>query len=177
MQNSSCSVVYLVSERFREMFITSLRWKKIFVFHTFAAPDLCLRGKTSASPRHRTAPRRWRTFGSDRSHRFQERRQSRGEKNKKNCDDYRRCGQRTELISCASFDIGGIKRTVNTTVHAVAKEPDSSLTSPQRRRCRTKKKEKSSSSTPKHTERLTQPGPTLSINAGAVRALIDNSEV
>lgn len=166
--------VYLFSHSFRERFITSLRWERIFSFTplpllTFVSVE------TSASPKHCTAPRRWRTFGTDHSHRFQERRQSRGKK-KKYCNDYRRCSQHTELISCASFDIRGIKRTVNTTVHAVAKEPDSSLTSPQRRRCRTKKK-KTSSSTPKHTERLTQPGPTLSISAGPVWALIDNSEV
>lgn len=57
VQNSSCSVVYLVSESFREMFITSLRWEKDFVFHAFAAPDLCLRRnlRFSKTP-HCTAP-------------------------------------------------------------------------------------------------------------------------
>lgn len=78
VQNSSCSV-YLVRQSFRERFITSLRWERILCFAplpllTFVSVE------TSAPPKHCTAPCRWRTFGTDRSRRFQERRQSRGKK-------------------------------------------------------------------------------------------------
>lgn len=75
------------------------------------------------------------------------------------------------LISCASFDIAGIKRTVNTTEIAVAKDPKS-FPNPQGGG-----DGKTSSPNPEHIELLTQPEPTLSTNASAVGPLIDNNNV
>lgn len=115
--------------------------------------------ETSASPRRRTAPRRWTTSGSGRSHRFQERRQSGGKEIK-----------RTAMITAAAANARS-----SSPVHRLISE---ALNAPSTQQCtrlprsrihpspplrgggaeQKKKRKKSSSSTPKHTERLTQPG-------------------
>lgn len=104
--------------------------RKELWLHTVAASDLCIRLKVCFSKTlHCTAALEDFWVGQLTQIPIALAQKSRGEK-RKYSDNYQHCGQHTKLISCASFDIGGIKRTVNTTELAVAKEPTHPSPSP-----------------------------------------------
>lgn len=173
MQNSSSSVVYVVSQRFTE------RFKRKEMILCFTSSPLLTFLPVETSPKHCTAPHRaagrlsglTARAGSGSGRRVEEKRKSTG------------------MITVAAA-----KTRSSSPVHRLISEALNALSTQQSTRLprsrihpslplggggaeEKKNKKQTSSSTPKRTERLTQPAPTLSINATAVWALIDNSGV